>query len=204
MPVTMNLDRRSALLAGLATLLWNAPLRAAPAGRQPLLLGSPTAPKRFVLWGSLTCPFTAVMVMLLGRMQSDMPAKMAVEWHHFPTHSPDPALHVRALAGEGRHFWPIATEVLKQVYADEGRFSGLTSARMTEIALSNGAKANEVEAAIANPALWDQVKQDFIGGKLMGIRKTPGLFFNGYFLTPDGIPVDLAAFDRELRSMINA
>ena len=40
-------------------------------------------------------------------------------------------------------------------------------------------------------------------GRLLGITKTPGLFYNGYFLTPDGIPTDLAAFNRSLRTMLS-
>jgi hypothetical protein len=31
---------------------------------------------------------------------------------------------------------------------------------------------------------------------------TPGLLYDGYYMTPDGIPNDLAAFDASLRKMV--
>jgi hypothetical protein len=46
------------------------------------------------------------------------------------------------------------------------------------------------------------VKEDLIAGRLLGVARTPGLFYNGYFLTPNGIPLDLASFDKSLRAML--
>lgn len=43
-----------------------------------------------------------------------------------------------------------------------------------------------------------------MAGNLMGVKMTPGLFHNGYFLTPGGLPTDTAAFDKSLRAMIAA
>ena len=41
-----------------------------------------------------------------------------------------------------------------------------------------------------------------MAGKLLGITRTPGLFYNGYFMTPAGMPSDLKAFDKSLRAML--
>jgi protein-disulfide isomerase len=168
------------------------------------ILGDATAPKRLIMWGSLTCPFTAVLTSMLMRMQQDLPTKMAVEWHHFPTHRPDPALHVASMSFDGARYWKFAMEILRRVFVANGEYKGLTETVIKEVAVQAGGTAAQVDAAWKRPELWAFVKQDFIAGKLMGISKTPGLFFNGYFLTPDGIPQDAGSFDRELRKMISA
>ncbi len=96
-------------------------------------------------------------------------------------HPPDPGLHVAVLA-----------------------FTVLTNAKIIEIAKSVGGTQALVEAAWANMTKWSAVRSDLIAGRLLGVTRTPGLFHNGYFLTPDGIPMDTEGFDRSLRSMILA
>ncbi|HVX99075.1 MAG TPA: hypothetical protein VHA55_04715 [Pseudorhodoplanes sp.] len=41
-----------------------------------------------------------------------------------------------------------------------------------------------------------------LAAKLLHIEKTPGLFCDGYFLTPDGLPLDTASLDKSLRAMV--
>ncbi|MEX1083717.1 MAG: hypothetical protein WEC82_05305, partial [Xanthobacteraceae bacterium] len=57
-------------------------------------------------------------------------------------------------------------------------------------------------AAEDDPAKWDTVKQDFLAGRLLGVGFTPGIFFDGYFLTPKGPPTDTKAFEASLRVMV--
>lgn len=203
-------SRRTALgkaAAGATALLagaWPAAILAKSAPAQRPLLGSAAAPKRLILWGGLTCPYTAMLVDKLLGIQRDMPKVVAVEWHHFPTHPPDPALHVAALAFKGNQFWRFTSTVLGQIYAAGGSYDTLTPARIEEIATLISGSPASVRAALRDQALWIIVRQDLIAGKLMGVSKTPGLFFNGYFLTPDGIPNDIEGFDRELRKMVAA
>jgi protein-disulfide isomerase len=202
------INRRDALgglvaIAGSAMLPGRAAGAARPAGlAPPPLLGKPTAPKRLLLWGSLTCPFTAMLAFGLKQIQHDMPARVAVEWRHFPTHKPDPGLHVAALAFGGQHFWNYALSVLKIVYDANGQFAALTDDKMVELAIANGGTRAGVEAALADQSKWAAVRRDLMAGKLLGVTRTPGLFFNGYFLTPDGIPNDFAAFNTSLRKML--
>ena len=198
------LGRAAAGATALLAATWPAAILAKPATIHRPLLGSAAAPKRLILWGSLTCPYTAMLVDKLLGIQRDMPKVVAIEWHHFPTHPPDPALHVAALAFKGDQFWRFATTVLGQIYAAGGSYDTLTPARIEQIATSISGSPASVRAALRNQALWIVVRQDLIAGKLMRVSKTPGLFFNGYFLTPDGIPNDLEGFDRELRKMVAA
>lgn len=193
-------------LAATATATLGAPLAfaAAPAetALKPPLLGDPAAPKRLVMWGSMTCPFTALLAYGLRTIVTDMKGKASVEWRHFPTHTPDPALHVASLAFHGDHFWGFTLNVLKEVYQANGQFKVLTPEKLAGFAKVEGGSAKTLEAAYADKAKWSAVKEDLMAGKLLGVTRTPGLFYNGYFLTPNGIPQDVKAFDKSLREML--
>ncbi len=169
---------------------------------RPPLLGDVNAPKRFVVWGSYTCPFTAMLIPGLMKIVKDMPSLVSLEWRHLPTHAPDPALHVAGLGFQGEHFWNFTSAILGFIYASGGPFDGLTPEKILEFAQAEGATQADLDKSYADKAKWVVVKEDFLAGHLLGVKMTPGLFFNGYFLTPNGVPRDLAAFDKSLREMI--
>ncbi len=208
--------RRTLLIGGAASLAgaalsppaWADPAAAgakpAAAHFKPPLLGDDNAPKRLVVWGSCTCPFTAQLYGLLQKIVADMPQTASVEWRHFPTHAPDPALHVAALGFAGPHFWGFAFRVLGAIYAANGTFDGLTAEKLAAFAKAEGGSEKTLKAAYADAAKWTAVKEDLLAGRLLGVTRTPGLFFNGYFMTPDGMPLDIAAFDKSLRAMLKA
>jgi len=214
----VSTSRRSFLVAGIAGITGLA--GAALAGRamaasadpakdpdarvDPPVFGDENAHKRLVVWGSYTCPYTAMLIPTLERIVSDLAGAVCLEWRHFPTHEPDPALHVLGLAFEGKHFWGFTNNVLATVLAAGGNFSGLTPPFLAALAKSEGGSIEMLNAALADLAKWKAVRQDLLAGKLLGINFTPGLFYNGYFLTPDGIPQDLDAFDKSLRAMLQS
>jgi len=180
-----------------------AELAAAPApSLKPPLLGDEKAPKRLVMWGSYTCPFTALLLLVLKQIVTDMPKVASVEWRQFPTHAPDPALHVAGLGFKNEHFWNFTLNVLKEVYTHGGQFASLTPAKLAEFAKAEGGSAETLAASYKDKAKWQAVQDDLLAGRLLGVARTPGLFFNGYFMTPDGIPTDLKAFDKSLRAML--
>ena len=154
------------------------------------------------MWGSLTCPFTALLAVTLKQIVTDMKSVASLEWRHFPTHPPDPALHVASLAFQGEHFWGFAINVLRAVYNANGDHAVLTPAKLAEFAKAEGGSQKTLDAAYADKAKWAAVKDDLHAGRLLGVTRTPGLFYNGYFMTPDGIPLDLKAFDKSLRKML--
>lgn len=170
----------------------------------PPLLGNANAPKRFVVFGSYTCPFTAQLFGLLNQIIVDMHDVVNVEWRHFPTHAPDPALHVAGLSFKGQQFWNFTFQVLGDVYAAGGAFQQLTPERISGFAKAAGGSDKTLKAAYADKAKWASVKADLLSGRILGVTRTPGLFFNGYFMTPEGIPLDLKAFDASLRAMLKA
>lgn len=168
------------------------------------LLGDPAAPKRLVVWGSLTCPFTAALYGVLTPISRDMPETVSIEWRHFPIHKPDPALHVAGLGFVGERFWNFTFRILQEVHAHGGGYDTLTPEKIAEFAGAEGGSEATLQAAYADPAKWAAVKEDLLAGHLLGVTKTPGLFYNGYFLTPAGIPLNTKAFDASLRAMLLA
>lgn len=78
----------------------------------------------------------------------------------------------------------------------------MTPAKLIEFAKAEGGSEETLNNAYADKAKWTAVKEDLIAGRLLGITRTPGLFYNGYFMTPDGVPLDLAGFDKSLRAML--
>jgi protein-disulfide isomerase len=173
-----------------------------PGPIQHPILGDDMAPKRLVVWGSYTCPFTAQLYGILYDIVKDMPKVASVEWRHFPVHPPDPALHVAGLGFEGVHFWGFTFKVLAEVLSKGGFYQGLTPEMLSDFAKAEGGSEETLQAAYADPAKWAAVKQDLLAGHLLGVTATPGLFYNGYFLTPQGLPFDKKAFDASLRAML--
>lgn len=164
----------------------------------PPLLGAKTAPKRFVIWGSYTCPYTAMLVPILKKLQADLPSRVAVEWRHFPLHPPDPALHVAAMAVPNGRAWDFTSLVLAHYVETSAPPDG---PKLLELLKRCGAERTDLERVLAAPQSWATLKRDMLAGQLLGVTATPALFVDGYFLTPDGLPNDLASFDAALRAM---
>ncbi|NOT41210.1 MAG: thioredoxin domain-containing protein [Alphaproteobacteria bacterium] len=201
------IDTRRRVLIGATSMLATLPLARASEPETAAhiaapLLGHFTAPKRLVVWGSCTCPFTAQLFGVLRRIVIEMPKTVSVEWRHFPTHAPDPALGVAALGFEGERFWGFMFRVLTEVYNAKGEFGTLNEAKLIEFAKAEGGTQATLKAAYADQAKWRSVKEDLLAGQLLGITRTPAMFHNGYFMTPQGLPQDLPAFDKSLRTML--
>jgi protein-disulfide isomerase len=176
-----------------------------PESKQPKpapLLGDKAAPGCMILWGSYTCPFTAQLFEILTAIVADMPSRASLEWHHFPIHPPDPALHVAGLAFTGDHFWGFTKHILAEILSAGGSQAGLTPAKLAEFAQAEGGSAQMLAAAYADETKWSSVREDLMAGNLLGVTRTPALFYKGYFMTPNGIPTDTAAFDKSLRAML--
>ena len=206
----MSISRRQILrhgIVGMAAVGYGgvaAPALSGAALPKPPVLGNPLAPKRLVVWGSYTCPFTAQLFNVVSDILRDMPDAASVEWRHFATHAPDPALHVAGMGFAGDHFWGFTFKVLGAVLAAQGDHAVLTSARLLDFAKAEGGSEETLKAAYADKAKWTAVRQDMLAGQLLGVVRTPGLFYNGYFMTPEGLPVNTATFDKSLRAMLKA
>lgn len=198
--LTQTIGVAGAAIAGLYAM--NSLAAANDSSVKPPLLGDPLAPKRLAMWGSYTCPFTAILFPILQNIVGNKPKTVSLEWHHFPIHAPDPALHVAGLAFKDAHFWSFAARVLSEVFTAGGEYKALTPEKIAAFAQAEGGSEETLVAAYADKAKWDAVKADLIAGQLLGVRVTPGLFYNGYLLTPNGMPNDRDAFEKSLRKML--
>jgi protein-disulfide isomerase len=170
-----------------------------PSQIRPPVYGSPDAQHRFVVFGSFTCPFTIALVGLLGRIAADSNGTVAIEWRHLPVHEMDPVLQAVAL-GQPDKFWQFMVAVMGAAQKDANQ--PWDWARIVELGKAAGIAEATLVAARDNPAAWEAVREDFQAAKLLGVSRTPGLFYDGYYMTPDGIPNDLPAFEAALRKMV--
>lgn len=209
---TSRRPSRRSVVAGMLALL-PAAIAAGPAAAAeiaaerttpipPPLHGRPDAAKRFAMWGNYTCPYTAKLLPVLTRIVDDNPSRISLEWHHYPRRPPDPALLVAGLAFESDHFWNFTSAALALVLAAGGDYRGLTMEKLVEFAQAEGGSEATLKAAQADPAKWQAVKDDYMAGQLLGVRNTPGLFFDGFYLTPGGLPADVAGFEAQLRAAV--
>jgi protein-disulfide isomerase len=167
---------------------------------RPPLYGSPNAPHRFTVFGSFTCPFTIALMNLLGSIVADSNGTVAIEWRNLPVHDMDPMLQAVALADLDK-FWPFLVAVMSA--ASQGKISAdLNWDQVVALGKAAGIAEEKLVAARDKQANWNSVREDFLAAKLLGISRTPGLLYDGYYMTPDGIPNDLAAFDASLRKMV--
>lgn len=190
---------RLKMLLALALLCFGtvAPSRAEVA--PPPAYGSETARYSFMVWGTFTCPFTRKIMPVLKQIVDDSNGKVKLEWRHYPVHPPDPALHVLAQADTAR-FWDFAFAFMQALDDPSADKDYIVVAKAA--AEKVGIDPAKFAAAADDAEKWDAVKQDFLAGRLLGVGFTPGIFFDGYFLTPNGPPVDTKGFDASLRVMV--
>ena len=161
--------------------------------------GSDKAPYSFVVWGTFTCPFTRKIMPVLKQIVDESKGKVRLEWRHYPVHEADPSLHVLAQADPAR-FWDFAFAFMQAL--DEKPDNTDYNAIAKAAAAKAGIDPAKFTAAEDDPEKWDAMKQDFLAGRLLGVGFTPGIFFDGYFLTPKGPPMDTKAFEASLRTMV--
>ena len=184
----------------LAVLLCFGAISASRADAPPLpAYGSDKAPYSFTVWGTFTCPFPRKIMPVLKQIVDESNGKVRLEWRHYPVHPPDPSLHVLAQADPAR-FWDFAFAFMQALDANSNSTDYNANAKAA--AEKTGIDLAKFAAAEADAARWDAVKQDFLAGRLMGVSFTPGIFFDGYFLTPKGPPMDTKAFEASLRVMV--
>ena len=160
--------------------------------------GAQDAPLTFTIWGSLTCPYTGQLIPILKQVIDESNGKANMEWRHYPAHPPDPALHVYSMADPSR-FWDFVFATFEMTTKHGANLNTLPM----EIGKTLNIPAEKISKTQANDKLWDAVKQDFLAAKLTGVRITPGLFHDGYFLTPKGMPRDLKEFKKILSGIVD-
>jgi protein-disulfide isomerase len=167
------------------------------------VFGAAGAPNTLKVWGSYTCPFTSRLVIeILMPIVRDSNGTVNVEWHHFPIHNTDPSFHVVGYADPAK-FWQYLYAVMMAARQDDNLQLNVSMARIIQLAGAVGISEARVKSAYDNQSSWNAVRDDLLAGKVLGVTGTPGLFYSGYFLTPEGLPRATAEFDSSLRRMLN-
>lgn len=191
---------RRAILIALLLLVFAAGARAEEKSSPPIF-GSPNAQHTLTVWGSFTCHFTVRLLQVLSSIVRDSNGTVNIQWRHLPAHNFDPLLHAVSLA-ETPRFWNFASQVMA-AYMKGDDPEKWNWEKIVEIGKAAGVREEALIKARDNQENWEIVQQDFLAAKLLRIEKTPGLFYNGYFMTPDGLPQDIVSFDKSLRAMLN-
>ena len=166
----------------------------------PPVYGFPNARQTLVVWGSFTCPFMVRLMQVLAKIVQDSNGTVNIQWRHLPAHEYDPVLHAVSLA-DPKRFWNFAFQVMGAFMKgnDPAKWKW---EQIVEIGKAAGIPEEALAKARDDKENWEVVQQDYLAAKLLQIEKTPGLFYDGYFMTPDGLPLDAAAFDKSLRAML--
>jgi protein-disulfide isomerase len=143
-----------------------------------------------------------LLIDVLLPLVRDSNGTVNVEWHHFPLHNPDPTLHVVGLADRSK-FWKFLYTVMLAARQDPQMQLNVSMDRIVQLAGAAEISETQVRRAYDDESNWAAIQDDELAGKLLGMRGTPGLFYSGYFLTSEGVPKDIAAFDASLRQMLN-
>lgn len=197
--------RKTMLLSACALLATAASAAPAPPAPRDVLpapiLGAKTASRTFIVWGSMSCPFTNELIPILEGIVADSSGTVKVEWHHFPIHKHDPAIHLAAMADPAK-FWRVYAAVRAEAQKNDAFGAEAAHAQILAAAKAGGVPAAKVERALKDKELIEAFKQDVLAGKLLGVKMTPAVFYQGYFMTPEGLPLNTLGFDNALRTML--
>jgi len=166
----------------------------------PPIYGSLSAQHTLVVWGSFTCPYTIRLMQVLIKIVQDSNGTVNIQWRHLPAHDHDPILHAVSLSDPNK-FWNFAFGVMTKFMTGSDP-SKWTWEQIVEMGKTAGIPEEALARARDDKANWEVLQQDYLAAKLLRVEKTPGLFYNGYFMTPDGMPFDVVTFDKSLRAML--
>lgn len=151
-----------------------------------------------VVFGDLTCPFTAKTLASIPGLEAKFGPDLRVVLAAFPLPShPDAAAASEASlavlrVGGPAAFWKLVASVAQNGRADAGR--------LEELGIRAGVPAGTVTDALAKHPDRARLERDVDLGRRLGVRGTPTLFFNGRRLDGHHAPEVLAAFvEHELR-----
>lgn len=131
-----------------------------------------------VLFGDLTCPFTAHMLTELPRVAERLDGDLRVVFKHYPLPSREDAQAASEAAsitferGKSDAFWRFVEGATR----DEQR---LDPGRLEELGIRAGLPAGAVTEALQQKSQRPLLTRDIELGRRLAVRGTPVLFFNG-------------------------
>jgi protein-disulfide isomerase len=160
---------------------------AIPVRARDHILGSTTAPVKFVEYGDYQCPHCGAAHPLVKTLQQRLANVMGFIFRHFPLNTVHPhaqqAAEAAEAAGAQGQFWEMHDMLFENQLA-------LDVDHLGQYALEVGLDLSQFSMELAMHTHADRVREDFMGGVRSGVNGTPTFFING--IRYDG-PVTLNA-----------
>jgi protein-disulfide isomerase len=140
--------------------------------------GEARAPATLVVFGDLTCPFTARTLALVPKLESHYGPNLRIAFKHYPlpehAHAREAAEAAAAVQAKGGNeaFWKFVEAAIR---APEG----LDPGRLEELGIKAGVPAGTVTEALRRHDAAAHVDRDVNLARRFGLRGTPTLFLNG-------------------------
>ncbi len=140
--------------------------------------GEASAPATLVVFGDLTCPFTARTLALLPRLESHYGTKLRIVFKHYPlpehAHAREAAEAAAAVRAKGGNeaFWKFLEGAIRTPET-------LDPGRLEELGIKAGVPAGTVTEALRQHEGATQIERDVRLARRLGLRGTPTLFLNG-------------------------
>ncbi|MCU0684204.1 MAG: thioredoxin domain-containing protein [Polyangiaceae bacterium] len=140
--------------------------------------GEAKAPATLVVFGDLTCPYTARALALLPKLESHYGKNLRIVFKHYPlpehAHAREAAEAAAAVRAKGGNeaFWKFVEGAIRNP-------ESLDPGRLEELGIKAGVPAGTVSEALRQPPSANTIERDVRLARRLGLRGTPTLFLNG-------------------------
>lgn len=138
-------------------------------------LGPKDAPVEMVVFDDFECPYCGQAAPMLKQAQAAYPDKVKLVFKHFPLSFHKhalPAAKAGIAAQKQGKFW----ELHDLLFQNQKNLGGNM---INDLAKKAGLNMDQFAKDMADPALDQQIKKDFVDGQQIGVRGTPSIFING-------------------------
>jgi len=159
--------------------------------------GPEKAPVVVSVFSDFQCPYCARVGALMEQVMKAYPNEVKVVYKNFPLQShqmAQPAAFAALAAHRQGKFWEMHDKIFENS-------SNLSPEKFTELAKGLGLNMEQFAKDSDDPALKQQVQQDFQNGVKADVRGTPTLFVNGRRVTERGLEGIKAMVDAELTKL---
>ena len=154
-----------------------------PVGDRDHVEGPSDAPVTLVEYGDFQCPYCGQAFPVVKELQRRLGAQLRFVFRNFPLtemhpdalHAAEAAESVAARAGD-RAYWAMH-DLLFTHQRDSA--TALSDENLVRYAAAAGADEDRTAADLANDAMVERVREDFLSGVRSGVNGTPTFFING-------------------------
>jgi protein-disulfide isomerase len=154
-----------------------------PGATAPPTLGPAAAPVTLELFADFQCPQCARTEPMVKAIKSEYGDKLRVVFRHFPMEKHENAI-LAACAAEAaarqKHFWEMADAL----YRTQWMWESAPAPRVILIdrAKELGLNVPQFEEDLDASELRERIDADQARGQALGVKATPSVFINGYFV----------------------